>query len=123
MSKPNATLSYVINDNTYSGQADVNGIRRIITSGADLALVDTFMVTAVDIDEFGVETAVLRHQIKSVVNASVFINDITDDNNVSGEVSDIDVNGYVLGELEVGDNVSLDVEVSTFTTTVSDDGT
>ena len=129
VSKPNATLSFVINGNTYSGQADANGVWSITTAGADLALVDTFTITAVGVNEFGetyTETAVSRHQIKIVVNATLTINPIVlaplDVNATVPPTNTVAVNGLVSGDLTVGHNISLTVGGNTMTTNVIADG-
>jgi hypothetical protein len=127
VSRANAVLSYVINGNTYSGQADSNGLWNITTLGGDLALIDTFTVTATGLNEYGenyTETAISRHQIKTTVKASVYINNITEDNNVTLAEANttIDVNGYVTGDLAVGSDVSLSVDGNVYTTTVIDGG-
>jgi len=126
--KPNASITFVINDNTYTGIADENGYWSIPTQGSDLAIVDTFTITAVGVDEYNqpyTETAISRHLIKTSVDATVTINNITDDNNITLVEANtiINVFGVVTGDLTAGDNIVLEVDGNTFQTTVEPNGT
>jgi hypothetical protein len=125
--KSNNAISFTINKNVYSTTSDENGIWFVSVSGSDLVTTDNFVVVSSGVDEFGetyTEEATARYKVKTTTEAKVLIENITEDNILDNNESqeDINVYGYVTGDLTEGADVLLEVANDTFTTTVESDG-
>jgi len=122
VSKIGAVVSFVLNDETYSTVADDNGIWSIDVNGTVLSEHSTINITAVGEYEGEpyIDNAKSNYLVKNSINASITINDITDDNAVDSNESNssITVSGTALGDLSVGDDIKVDVNGSIFETKI-----
>ena len=123
------TVSVVVNENTYTGTVDSGGNWSIEVAGSDLVVDTDFDVVVSSSDAAGntVEsTGNSTHTVNtSVAVGSVSVASISADDviNASEAATTISVTGTATGgEISLGDTVTLVINETTYTTTVTADG-
>jgi len=121
------TIAFVVNNNPYSGVI-TDGIWSVDVLGIDLANDISFQATITGEDTAGnviTAKATSIHTVDITIEATLTMNNVTEDNNVTVAESaeNITLNGTVTGELESGDSIILNVDGNNYNTTVNENGT
>ncbi len=121
---PGDSVSFDINGTTYSGTVVAGNLFSIAVSGADLAADTSFVATVSGSDAAGnpfSATTTSTHSVDLAAAATITVDPITADDivNAAEAGGSIDVTGSVGGNASVGDTVSLVVNGSTYTGSVT----
>ncbi|RBP36445.1 hypothetical protein DFR37_11224, partial [Eoetvoesiella caeni] len=117
------TVTITVNGQNYVAMVDANGTWAVNVATSDLVADTTVVVNATSIDAAGNEIVVSTthtHGVDTVAEATITINDVTNDNivNAAESTGTVSITGSVGGDAKVGDTVTVQIGEHTVTTLV-----
>ncbi len=123
----NDTVTLTVNNQTYTAKVNPDGSYSFEVKGSDLAADSNISVSITTKDAAGNQTTEQiskDYEVDTQAEATIKINDITEDNIINATESEgfVEVTGSVTGDYKAGDTVTLTVNNQTYTGKVSADG-